>query len=57
MQVRLGLVPEDVADWPYRGTPAGLSDVGTRWVRLTPYHAWGNRGPATMRVWLPSLRG
>ncbi|MFI6600237.1 hypothetical protein ACIBHX_28670 [Nonomuraea sp. NPDC050536] len=19
-----------------------------------PYHRWGNRGPATMRVWLPT---
>ncbi|MFC6404585.1 hypothetical protein [Planobispora longispora] len=18
-----------------------------------PYHRWGNRGPATMRVWMP----
>jgi len=22
-------------------------------VELIPYHRWGNRGPATMRVWLP----
>ncbi|MFI6316244.1 hypothetical protein ACIBG8_01925 [Nonomuraea sp. NPDC050556] len=22
-------------------------------LRLVPYHRWGNRGPATMRVWLP----
>ncbi|WP_214108357.1 glycoside hydrolase family 127 protein [Acrocarpospora catenulata] len=22
-------------------------------LRLVPYHRWGNRGPATMRVWIP----
>jgi hypothetical protein len=22
---------------------------------LIPYHLWGTRGPATMRVWLPLL--
>ena len=37
--------------WPYDGggraerTPARLAFV--------PYHAWGNRGPSTMRVWTP----
>jgi len=24
-----------------------------REVALVPYHSWGNRGPSTMRVWLP----
>ena len=38
--------------WPYSGTaprPAGSDG------RLTfiPYHAWGNRGLSTMRVWVP----
>ena len=23
-------------------------------VRLTPYHDWGNRGPSTIRVWIPA---
>ncbi|MER5420503.1 glycoside hydrolase family 127 protein [Streptosporangium roseum] len=23
-------------------------------LRLVPYHRWGNQGPATMRVWLPT---
>lgn len=23
-------------------------------LRLVPYHLWGNRGPATMRVWIPT---
>ncbi|QOR71277.1 glycoside hydrolase family 127 protein [Ruania alkalisoli] len=24
-------------------------------IRLVPYHSWGNRGPSTMRVWLPAI--
>ena len=37
--------------WPY-GAPrsAALAPESTT---LVPYHLWGNRGPATMRVWLP----
>jgi len=23
--------------------------------RLIPYFRWGNRGPATMRVWMPTI--
>lgn len=41
-------------DWPYPesiGSPSG-SEVQ---LRLTPYHQWGNRGPATMRVWIPTI--
>ncbi|APU21658.1 glycoside hydrolase family 127 protein [Actinoalloteichus sp. GBA129-24] len=26
----------------------------TQWVLLRPYHQWANRGPSTMRVWLPA---
>ena len=50
------LSPETGA-WPY--TPAqetespDLSDPEP--LRLVPYHRWGNRGPATMRVWLPAI--
>ncbi|QCB94410.1 glycoside hydrolase family 127 protein [Cellulomonas shaoxiangyii] len=38
--------------WPFRGAPAGAPDPA-REVPLVPYHAWANRGPSTMRVWLP----
>lgn len=49
----------DVEDqeWPYRSDAA--PDVGVdslqqlRQVRLVPYHSWANRGPTTMRVWIP----
>ncbi|GAA1846689.1 glycoside hydrolase family 127 protein [Agromyces salentinus] len=42
-----GLYPELVAD---RVTDAAAS--GTTTVTLVPYHLWGNRGAAAMRVWL-----
>ena len=38
--------PRPAADEPTASQPA--HDVVLR-----PYHTWGNRGPATMRVWLP----
>ncbi|WIB62895.1 beta-L-arabinofuranosidase domain-containing protein [Curtobacterium sp. MCBD17_040] len=39
-------------DWPYAGSPAhDAQRPGT--VRLRPYHQWAERGPSTMRVWLP----
>ena len=40
--------------WPFPGerpTPAQTRDAGL--VPLVPYHRWGNRGPSTMRVWIP----
>jgi DUF1680 family protein len=38
--------------WPSKPALAGSSDV---MVPLTPYHNWANRGPSTMRVWMPLL--
>jgi len=38
--------------WPYGVGPAGRATQPCDLV-MRPYHAWGNRGPATMRVWLP----
>jgi DUF1680 family protein len=45
--------PED-SSWPYVGAPRSdmLNDPVD--VALHPYHDWGNRGPSTMRVWLPA---
>jgi len=37
--------------WPYGGRPVPDGRAAT--VTLVPYHLWANRGPATMRVWLP----
>ncbi len=41
--------------WPYpRPGGAGLEAGDAHEVVLRPYHSWGNRGPTTMRVWLPT---
>jgi len=39
-------------EWPYYAEPDGTEGERVR-VRLIPYHQWANRGPATMRTWLP----
>jgi len=48
------LDPEDAA-WPY-GPGAPTEQEGGRRVTvvLRPCFGWGERGPATMRVWLPT---
>ena len=52
--VQGSIVKADDATWPYRDSGArpavGRQDTG---IPLLPYHAWANRGPSTMRVWLP----
>ncbi|MFC6018208.1 glycoside hydrolase family 127 protein [Plantactinospora solaniradicis] len=44
--------------WPYAGGEAA-SATATRGdlleVPLIAYHAWANRGPSTMRVWIPTI--
>jgi uncharacterized protein len=47
------LVEPDPAGWPYQGpgVPAGRRQAE---IVLRPYHSWAERGPATMRVWLPT---
>ncbi len=62
-RVRARLVPAGGADgaadggtaggWPY-GADAGPEAGEPVDVRLVPYHSWANRGPSTMRVWLPT---
>src|SRR4051812_8778882 len=47
-----GTLPVAEPAWPY-GEPDAESTPALREVALVPYHSWGNRGPATMRVWLP----
>ena len=55
------LVPMRVTEpvqpaWPYRyDEPVPAPASRTRLTPLVPYHRWGNRGPSTMRVWIPSL--
>lgn len=40
------------AEWPYHARPDGRRVERVR-TRLIPYYQWANRGPATMRTWLP----
>ncbi|QOC92820.1 glycoside hydrolase family 127 protein [Micromonospora craniellae] len=43
-------------EWPYRADAAESSPAPVEMfdeVALVPYHAWANRGPSTMRVWIP----
>ena len=53
-------VPEAARRWPYSeaGSHQGCEEGGDQPAEvfdlpLIPYYSWANRGPATMRVWLP----
>ncbi len=56
--VQLRAVESPDRDWAYRGsddastpTPQASSEASMR-----PYHSWAQRGPSTMRVWIPTAR-
>jgi uncharacterized protein len=40
--------------WPYAADGASRRGEPTR-LTFVPYHSWGNRGPAAMRVWVPAV--
>lgn len=40
--------------WPYGGRTSAAESTPVS-VPLVPYHQWANRGPSTMRVWLPTV--
>jgi DUF1680 family protein len=42
------------ASWPYAIEQNGIAAEAAP-LTLIPYHLWANRGPASMRVWLPEL--
>jgi uncharacterized protein len=42
--------------WPYAPDADAESDSGPVDIPLIPNHDWANRGPSTMRVWLPTTR-
>ncbi len=56
------LLEPDEGEWPYRDLPASSVPSGTDTAGgdrpvtaiLRPYFGWGERGPTTMRVWLPT---
>jgi DUF1680 family protein len=49
--VTVSRVTDAVGAWPYGSGGADRRPLGP--VGLVPYATWANRGPSTMRVWLP----
>jgi DUF1680 family protein len=47
------LVDIEDRDWPYRGRDDGSVTGPEIGIPLVPCHQWANRGPGTMRVWVP----
>ncbi|MGH8840269.1 MAG: hypothetical protein ACRDVO_13605 [Jiangellaceae bacterium] len=47
--------PRNPAITKYRTPTAGGDQPGGLEIPPLPYHAWANRGPSTMRVWMPWL--
>jgi DUF1680 family protein len=45
----------DAAAWPYAPAGAVHASGAATEIALIPYHSWANRGPSTMRVWLPVI--
>ncbi|WP_374107095.1 glycoside hydrolase family 127 protein [Microbacterium sp. G2-8] len=41
------------ADWPFGPASAHGGDPVPVSVPLIPYHSWAERGPSTMRIWIP----
>lgn len=41
-------------NWPYSGTSRQAQSGERAQARLVPYAEWANRGPSTMRVWIPA---
>ena len=47
---------QEIADsaWPYSADEEPLGAAPAE-IPLVPYHSWANRGPSTMRVWIPTV--
>lgn len=43
---------EEPQGWPYRNKKPVVS-ASPALIQLIPYYSWANRGPSTMRIWLP----
>jgi DUF1680 family protein len=48
------LIDPPARPWPYGADDDAATSPPTD-VALIPYHQWANRGPSTMRVWLPTV--
>lgn len=53
--IGLRVHPEQITDWPF-GAAERSSGVPLQ-ASLVPYFRWANRGPSTMRVWIPRSDG
>ncbi|MDF2554192.1 MAG: uncharacterized protein K0R60_87, partial [Microbacterium sp.] len=55
-RVWIEVVPHGVSDagWPYGGPAERTQERAAVPVPLVPYHEWAERGPCTMRVWIPA---
>ncbi|MGO4298929.1 glycoside hydrolase family 127 protein [Leifsonia sp. RAF41] len=51
--VRLGRRVEQETRWPY-GPREDDGRLETAEVALVPYHEWAERGPSSMRIWIPT---
>ncbi|TQE28374.1 glycoside hydrolase family 127 protein [Streptomyces ipomoeae] len=49
------LTAQSDSPWPYAppADPMTTEAADRTHIALVPYHSWANRGPSTMRVWLP----
>jgi DUF1680 family protein len=56
LTVTLRVAPEATSEWPYGSELNAASNAEAFTAELLPYHAWGNRGPSTMRIWIPTQR-
>lgn len=50
-EVSVRVLGDAPSTWPYPAEAADVAD--TQSVPLKPYSTWANRGPSTMRIWLP----
>lgn len=51
---RFSVLSEPAREWPFPALEVDDSAlVDPIDVRLVPYHSWAERGPSTMRIWLP----
>lgn len=52
--VVLRQAPASTGGWPYSAQPADDRESEGSTVALVPYNRWAERGPSTMRVWIPT---
>lgn len=57
LSVALRARPAVDAPWPYGDRSDTPHDTAVFSATIAPYHSWAERGPSTMRVWIPTARG